>query len=186
MSLRLQYFWLNCKVKDLLVIKNPPTLLTKILMLVQIPWPCEHNLYIMFRLNCSSLYFLLWRWVVKQLPWFPLLTQEIELQMNYRYHTSSLTHALHKASYMGQNHTVLVLSDLWNKNPWMLWDDPSVLIAIKELENLWLERKRYQTSVINDQQNLSVAERAFNWFYQFASVCVYLCTTCAHTKCYDV
>lgn len=29
MLLWLLYFWLSCKVKDLAVIKNPPTLLTK-------------------------------------------------------------------------------------------------------------------------------------------------------------
>lgn len=83
---------------------------------------------------------------------------------------------------MGQNHTVIVLSDLWNKNLWTLWDDLSVLIAIKEAENLWLEIKRYQTSVINDQQNLSVAEKAFNWFYQCASVCVYIYAPDVHMQ----
>lgn len=105
--------------------------------------------------------------------------------MNYRYSTSSLSHASPKASYVGQNPTVTVLSDHWNKNPWTLWDSPSVLIAIKETENLWLEIKRYQTSVINDQQNPSVAERAFNWFYQCASLSAYLCTRCTHAKCFN-
>lgn len=83
---------------------------------------------------------------------------------------------------MGQNHVVIVLPDLWNKNPWTLCYNPSVLIAIKETENLWLEIKRYQTFVINDCLNLSVAERDFHWFHQCASLCVYTHATDVHTQ----
>lgn len=41
----------------------------------------------------------------------PPVPPETELQMNYRYSTSSLSHASPKASYVGQNPTVIVLSD---------------------------------------------------------------------------